>query len=147
MSKQSAKTLSTVKGLGATKVTSLVDAFTKPFLVGGLKRGVAFRAVDSTTSIPVDEPNVNEPKEAVEEVGSPDWPEDESDKAADEETTSGRGRERVRSRSVEEGAVGETGTESAGVGEGAWKDPLDDDDDEEEEEDTAQPRKKARVNA
>jgi DNA excision repair protein ERCC-1 len=27
-----------VKGLGAAKVTSLVDAFTKPFLVGGLKR-------------------------------------------------------------------------------------------------------------
>ncbi|TYJ59104.1 hypothetical protein B9479_000093 [Cryptococcus floricola] len=38
MSRKSAKALSNVKGLGATKVTSLVDAFNKPFLVGGLKR-------------------------------------------------------------------------------------------------------------
>lgn len=30
--------MSNVKGLGATKVTSLIDAFTKPFLVGGLRR-------------------------------------------------------------------------------------------------------------
>lgn len=30
--------MSNVKGLGATKVTSLIDAFTKPFLVGGLRQ-------------------------------------------------------------------------------------------------------------
>ncbi|KIR52661.1 DNA excision repair protein ERCC-1 [Cryptococcus gattii Ru294] len=38
ISRKSAKSLSNVKGLGATKVTSLMDAFTKPFLVGGLRR-------------------------------------------------------------------------------------------------------------
>ncbi|AFR96181.1 DNA excision repair protein ERCC-1 [Cryptococcus neoformans C23] len=38
ISRKSAKSLSNVKGLGATKVTSLIDAFTKPFLVGGLRR-------------------------------------------------------------------------------------------------------------
>ncbi|WVQ93045.1 hypothetical protein IAU59_000109 [Kwoniella sp. CBS 9459] len=38
ISRQSAKMFSNVKGLGAAKVTSLVDAFNKPFLVGGLRR-------------------------------------------------------------------------------------------------------------
>ncbi|RXK35828.1 hypothetical protein M231_06922 [Tremella mesenterica] len=38
IAKQPPKVLANVKGLGAAKVTSLVDAFTKPFLVGGLKR-------------------------------------------------------------------------------------------------------------
>ncbi|EAL20034.1 hypothetical protein CNBF3600 [Cryptococcus deneoformans B-3501A] len=38
ISRKSAKSLSNVKGLGATKVTSLIDAFTKPFLVGGLRQ-------------------------------------------------------------------------------------------------------------
>nr|ODN90596.1 DNA excision repair protein ERCC-1 [Cryptococcus depauperatus CBS 7841] len=59
ISRKSAKVLSNVKGLGATKVTSLVDGFTKPFLVGGLRatasRDVAASLPRETTDDPIDE--------------------------------------------------------------------------------------------
>ncbi|WVQ81347.1 hypothetical protein IAT38_003470 [Cryptococcus sp. DSM 104549] len=47
ISRKSAKQLSAVKGLGATKVTSLIDAFNKPFLVGGLRRPAGGAAADA----------------------------------------------------------------------------------------------------
>ncbi|ORY24194.1 restriction endonuclease type II-like protein [Naematelia encephala] len=39
ISRQHFKVLANVKGLGPTKVNSLYEAFNKPFIVGGLKRG------------------------------------------------------------------------------------------------------------
>lgn len=50
MSSQSAKMIATVKGLGPTKVTTLVDAFTKPFVIGGLKRSEQEAGTGSSTS-------------------------------------------------------------------------------------------------
>ncbi|WVO15355.1 hypothetical protein L204_103011 [Cryptococcus depauperatus] len=59
ISRKSAKVLSNVKGLGATKVTSLVDGFTKPFLVGGLRatasRDAAAGLPRETSNDPIDE--------------------------------------------------------------------------------------------
>lgn len=109
--------LAGVKGLAAVKVNSLVDAFTKPFLVGGLKRK---RAYGETNLASAAGPNgageplssatnglqANEGHRALEErraeaqagehppvspgrVGSPDWPSDNDDGAepASEEDT------------------------------------------------------------
>ncbi|KAK1922718.1 putative mating-type switching protein swi10 [Papiliotrema laurentii] len=105
ISKQSSKVLSTVKGLGATKVTSLIDAFNKPFLVGGLKREGADEAPTPVilNDTPVTASNDGPGEQDPEPVGSPDWP----DEPAEDE---------------EEGKRVE-----------AWKDPLDEDDVEEEE--------------
>ena len=130
-----------MKGLGATKVNSLVDAFNKPFMVGGLKRadGTVRPASDLTaskevsTSDRVDQQDVragsstsgsgNGPADAVadeEVVGSPDWPSDvEEDEEA--ERPVGRGREAVPSRSPPPVANEDT----------VWHDPLDDDEDDE----------------
>jgi DNA excision repair protein ERCC-1 len=135
-----------VKGLGATKVNSLVDAFNKPFMVGGLKRadGTVRPASDLTaskevsTSDRVDQQgaeagpsgsgsgngngNENGQADADEEVvGSPDWPSDvEDDEEA--ERPVGRGREAVPSRSPPP-----VGNEDV-----VWHDPLDEDEDDED---------------
>jgi DNA excision repair protein ERCC-1 len=121
--------LSSVKGLGATKVTSLVDAFTKPFLIGGLKRGDSAQA---STSLRIGGPGGGE----LEVTGSPEWPEDE----VDEEgmglaETPARGRERVPSRSPE--LLGVNGIDKDEP-EGAWKDPLDDEEDDDEDDEDAE---------
>jgi DNA excision repair protein ERCC-1 len=135
-----------VKGLGATKVNSLVDAFNKPFMVGGLKRadGTVRPASDLTaskevsTSDRVDQQgaeagpsgsgsgNGNGTRtgtgqaDADEEVvGSPDWPSDVEDDEEPERPV-GRGREAVPSRSPPP-----VGNEDV-----VWHDPLDEDDED-----------------
>lgn len=47
------KVLSNVKGLGSVKVTSLIDAFNKPFLVGGLKRSAKETDIEIVGTAPV----------------------------------------------------------------------------------------------
>lgn len=103
MSSQSAKMIATVKGLGPTKVNTLVDAFSKPFLVGGLKRGAeddgsALESGGVTSAIPGTGISTTRSEErpakkakgkakAVEEeragsekrMGSPDWPDEEEE--------------------------------------------------------------------
>jgi len=140
-----------VKGLGATKVNSLVDAFNKPFMVGGLKRtdGTVRPASDLTaskevsTSDRVDQQGAeagpsgsgsgngngheNGQADEDEEVGgSPDWP---SDVEEDEEVERpvGRGREAVPSRSPPPVANEDV----------VWHDPLDEDDEDDEDGDIA----------
>jgi len=138
-----------VKGLGATKVTSLVDAFTKPFLVGGLKRGDSNQTGETTVSTRIDGPGAAE----LEAAGSPEWPEEDVDEEGVSERAVGRGRERVRSRSVEEMRNGaeENGRTEESSADGAWKDPLDDDEEDEEvyaeAGDGGPSRKRARVGA
>jgi DNA excision repair protein ERCC-1 len=97
--------LSSVKGLGATKVTSLVDAFTKPFLIGGLKRDIP-RDKDVSTAIPtsvrIDGPGAA----STDVVGSPEWPEegiDEEGFGAREPVGKSRPRDRAPSRAPELG--------------------------------------------
>jgi DNA excision repair protein ERCC-1 len=143
--KQPSKVLSGVKGLGATKVNSLVDAFNKPFMVGGLKRsdGTVRPASDLTAEKEVSTSNRVDQQEAAagpsrkgnghaeedeEAIGSPDWPSDvdEDEEGQEAERTIGRGREKVPSRSpppiaMEENAI--------------WQDPLDDDDGDGDEAD------------
>jgi len=140
--------------LGATKVNSLVDAFNKPFMVGGLKRedGTVRPASDLTASKGVSttervnaqagSSNGNGPANVPgeqevesEPVGSPDWPSDvevEDDEDEDERPVA-RGREKVPSRSAS------PGPETNGDAE-VWRDPLEDDEDEE----TAAPASKRR---
>lgn len=139
--------LSGVKGLGATKVNSLVDAFNKPFMVGGLKRadgGTVRPASDLTaskevsTSDRVDQQtseagpsgNVNgnghEEANQPEDTGSPDWPsdvEDDQDEDLEAERPVGRGREKVPSRSPPPIANEDV----------VWHDPLDDDGEEDDD--------------
>ena len=150
ISKQSSKVLSSVKGLGATKVTSLIDAFNKPFLVGGLKR----ESADENESPAVKRMRTDGP--GAEDVGvaaaSPEWPEildderedDDADAAGTEENGDraepSRGRERVPSRSPGQSPeAARTGngadqngdeTDEEALPLAAWQDPLDDDDDE-----------------
>jgi DNA excision repair protein ERCC-1 len=147
--------LSGVKGLGATKVTSLVDAFNKPFMVGGLKRsdGTVRPASDltaskeMTTSDRVEEAQARaeadgeggqvtgpsksrgQEQDDVEEMGSPDWPSDVDEN--EEEMQVGRGTEKVPSRSP---------PPIAGDLDDVWHDPLE----EEEGEDTGPPAKRRR---
>lgn len=147
--------MSGVKGLGATKVNSLVDAFNKPFMVGGLKRadGTVRPASDltaskeMTTSDRVEEAQAradadeegdgagpSRPKrkeqDDVEVIGSPDWP-SEVDEDEEEETQVGRGREKVPSRSP---------PPIAGDLDDVWHDPLE----EEDGEETGPPAKRRR---
>lgn len=68
IARQQAKALSGVKGLGAAKVTSLVEAFHKPFLAGGLKRKRK-GADDTSASTIVPTPAV--PEGAAVAVGAP----------------------------------------------------------------------------
>ncbi|KAK8844150.1 hypothetical protein IAR55_006944 [Kwoniella newhampshirensis] len=153
ISKQSAKVLSNVKGLGATKVTSLIDAFNKPFLVGGLRREE--RAAGNPSAVSEKERRAvgsagnkgDETAEAEAEnengpIGSPDWPEEAEEEElndADESTRSVRGREPSRSPGVspELGAVN-----AEGLGPEIWQDPLDGDGDE---DDDGPATKRARV--
>lgn len=142
--------LAGVKGLGATKVNSLLDTFNKPFMVGGIKRsdGTARPASDLTASkemstsdriakesghdaAPENGDTDTAANDTVagpgrERIESPDWPSDIEDGDADEEeesVTVGRGREKVPSRSPPPDGNGEV-----------WRDPLDDNDEEEDEE-------------
>jgi DNA excision repair protein ERCC-1 len=154
--------LSGVKGLGATKVNSLVDAFNKPFMVGGLKRvdGTVRPASDLTASKEVstsdrvdnqqqpegssrngmaDKAAVVDEEEDVERIGSPDWPSDVDDEDGEEvERPVARGREAVPSRSPS--PESRTRTRTDGQDE-VWRDPLDDDEDDDE---TSAPASKRR---
>lgn len=148
-----------MKGLGPTKVNSLVDAFTKPFVVGGLKR----KKTGSSTSDQVNGGNeaaiaevgvVNGTKnihkgkgkaKAVDGAGGSDEnaerdtetssnspiEEDDDDDDGPVDWPISPGRERVPSQSRSPGLSPEP---RHGVGdiaeETAWKDPLEDDDEE-----------------
>jgi DNA excision repair protein ERCC-1 len=151
ISKQPSKVLSGVKGLGATKVTSLVDAFTKPFLVGGLKRGESSSQPTNPLSAAgasrVDGPGaeVPPPAKVPSPVGSPDWPdEDPEDEEAEAPVISPSiPRDRAPSRSPglspEAAPLDGEGEDRAGVA--VWKDPLEDDEDEDDEDEGPAPKR------
>lgn len=148
--------LAGVKGLGATKVNSLLDAFNKPFMVGGLKRadGTVRPATDLAASktmpatgriakqggrdapLPTSANHSSADRSAEvvtdERVESPEWPSDVEDE--EEEQTIGRGREKVPSRSP---------PPATGNGE-VWHDPLDDGDENESDDGEEPPTKRAR---
>lgn len=133
--------LSNVKGLAAVKVTSLIDAFNKPFVVGGLRRpesetDKSQSQASAATAIRVDEPEDDEGP-----IASPEWP-DEADEPDEPLEMRGRGRTPSRSPGVSPeprgGGEDDDGEELAGTG--AWQDPL-----EEAEEEEAPVAKKARV--
>lgn len=138
--RQPSKVLAGVKGLGATKVNSLLDAFNKPFMIGGLKKadGTARPATDLTAakemsasvqtakaaghdSVSTAEQAVEDPASTGERNGSPDWPSDDEGNGGDDDDGEeaprpiGRGREKVPSRSPPPTGNGEV-----------WEDPLDD---------------------
>jgi len=124
-----------VKGLAAVKVTSLFDAFSKPFLVGGLHRPEEAkgkgkeRAVDPTTKR-VDGPGAEE----TDPIGSPEWP-DERDDVEEGSRSLARGRVPSRSPGVSpEQKGGGDGDGGEALGNGAWHDPLEDEEDEEDED-------------
>ncbi|WWC91020.1 uncharacterized protein L201_005960 [Kwoniella dendrophila CBS 6074] len=144
ISKQPSKVLSNVKGLGAAKVTSLVDAFNKPFLVGGLrkegkskgtidigqKESRAFIAVDSDTRKKNGrngrDSHNDEEIEIVDDTGSPDWPDEDEEEQEQEAIPPTRGR--IQSPSRSPGLSPEPRISDQGV----WQDPLDDEDDDDE---------------
>lgn len=141
-----------VKGLGATKVNSLLDAFNKPFMIGGLRRadGTARPATDltatksmSTTDRIAKEAGHDAPTTAEGGVGdrmqanvaeaadgaggerieSPEWPSD-----VDEEEDEDRD---VQERAVGRGREKVPSRSPPPAGNGAvWHDPLDDDEDD-----------------
>lgn len=126
--------LANVKGLGATKVASLVDAFSKPFVVGGLKRDKTESAAPQVIVAAVPEQGASTGSNLDTEVGgdepipgSPDWPEDEQEVEQTEvsdsvDPNSGRrkiGPSRSPGLSPEPRAID------------AWHDPLEDDDEDE----------------
>ncbi|OCF56284.1 DNA excision repair protein ERCC-1 [Kwoniella mangroviensis CBS 10435] len=120
ISRQPSKILSNVKGLGATKVTSLVDAFNKPFLVGGLK------TTTDTTSLRT-EGGSNSNEKTSEDIGSPDWPadeEEEEEQGEEEEAIPGSRRGRRRSPSRSPGLSPEPRDQDV------WQDPLDQEDED-----------------
>lgn len=143
-------------------MNSLVDAFNKPFMVGGLKRadGTVRPASDLTASKEVstsdrvdnqqqpegssrngmaDNAAVVDEEEDVERIGSPDWPSDVDDEDGEEdERPVARGREAVPSRS--NSPESRTRTRTDGQDE-VWRDPLDDDEDDDE---TSAPASKRR---
>lgn len=140
---QSSKVLSNVKGLAAVKVTSLVDAFNKPFLVGGLRRPDDVTGKGKEKAV---DPRPNgtgrhggqEDHEEVEEeepAGSPDWP-DEPDEPDDRPPSPPRGRVPSRSPGLSpeprEVGAGEVGADNEGVS-GVWQDPLEDEEDEDKD--------------
>jgi DNA excision repair protein ERCC-1 len=152
MSSQSAKMIATVKGLGPTKVNTLVDAFSKPFLVGGLKRGVedggsgGLESGGVTSATPnkgtstsrSDERPTKKAKgkeKAVEEeragsderMGSPDWPEEEEED--DGPCTGDSNSPVIVSENGNDGEVS-----GAGKGSEVWRDPLEDDEPDSEPE-------------
>ena len=143
---QPSKVLSNVKGLAAVKVTSLIDAFNKPFLVGGLRRT---ENEDVQGNYRASAPANETVPEEAETVGSPDWP-DERDESDEPPLSRTRGRTSSRSPGVSP----EAREEGDGV---AWKDPLEENEDEKqkderegqeaerEDDDNAPVAKKARV--
>ncbi|ORX39280.1 restriction endonuclease type II-like protein [Kockovaella imperatae] len=143
--KQPSKLLSNVKGLGATKVTSLLDAFNKPFLVGGLKRKAEDSAPEIITSSNVRHSN----DERIEDIHSPDWPMDDMDaEDALRDTEIERQRGRAPSRSPDIGPGDESGDDEVrGPPADVWKDPLDDEDDEDDDDElgSGSSSKRARV--
>lgn len=174
MVSQPAKSLSGVKGLGATKVTALVDAFHKPFLVGGLRRrgqekedklivAMPTSAVLADTGArPGSSGEAVRPRENPHENGgtitaqadpvSPDWPdeEDQEDSFDPPVDTSSYGRGRAPSRSPGLGPELQAVQTNDSVqrdeesSDRAWKDPLDDDEDGENDEDDEPALKRAK---
>ncbi|WWC63816.1 uncharacterized protein I303_106421 [Kwoniella dejecticola CBS 10117] len=133
LSRQPSKILSNVKGLGATKVTSLVDAFNKPFLVGGLRKqdkdaetGIVNVAEKDRQAVGTARPIYDREDRGEEDVqdeegpGSPDWPDEEEETAE-----SARTRKRVDSPDRSPGLSPEP---RILPDERVWQDPLDDDD-------------------
>ena len=153
--------LSNVKGLAAVKVTSLIDAFNKPFLVGGLHRpeaganGEAVRKAMTAENVSADGFGQ---EEVAEGNGSPDWPEQQDEPSR--RTNRGRTPSRSPGLSPERRDVilDGPGEDGRGAAE-AWHDPLEDeedptangshqreDEDEDEDEDESGPAtKRARV--
>ena len=136
MSRQSSKQLSNVKGLGATKVTSLLDAFSKPFLVRGLKRETpeepTIAISEAALSRKASETNAHaaqEPDEQAEEAGSPEWPDEDADRENDGRNAIGPSRSPGLSPEPERSV---------------WRDPLDDDAEDGVDEEEG-PAKRARV--
>ncbi|WWD21189.1 hypothetical protein CI109_105673 [Kwoniella shandongensis] len=150
ISKQSAKVLSNVKGLGATKVTSLIDAFNKPFLVGGLRRDEKAKGTPAVISEKerravgsAGDQGKETAEVEAEPIGSPDWPEqpeEEEEEEEEEEQPIRQARRREPSRSPGlSPELGGVDTEALALG--IWQDPLDLDEDEEDGPST----KRARV--
>ena len=126
ISRQPSKVLSNVKGLGATKVTSLIDAFTKPFLVGGLKRDVP--STEPISSVPTGIEGHR--TESLDPIGSPEWPDDPEEEldAQDPPPVTFVDPDRAQSQSPEARPV--EGDGEVERNSNVWKDPLDDEDDE-----------------
>lgn len=112
--RQQAKALSGVKGLGKTKVETLVDAFHKPFLVGGLKRKDDGGEVDTFTSSVSGHPTA-----AVPETGASGL----SNGAARSLSSAGKGKARASGLGGAAGAIDNGSPE--------WPDEDDIEDDEE----------------
>lgn len=130
-------------------MTSLIDAFNKPFLVGGLRKAERDGApavsaaagpngaggVPTGNTIGKRARGTEQPDEGLESepAGSPDWPSDAEEEAEEEIQ---RQRDRVPSRSPgispEPRVVGD-GEGDEDLQSGAWNDPLDEDEVEEDE--------------
>ncbi|OCF40583.1 DNA excision repair protein ERCC-1 [Kwoniella heveanensis CBS 569] len=170
ISRQSAKMFSNVKGLGAAKVTSLVDAFNKPFLVGGLRRSE--KAVGEPSVVSEKERHAvgaagpkgqgkstaeNQGNEGGEragrgldvegsgDIGSPDWPSEGEDDNAETIpiTTSLRGREPSRTPGLSPEL--QPATDEVETDPHAWQDSLDQDDEDEKGDEDGPASKRARV--
>ncbi|WRT69257.1 uncharacterized protein IL334_006241 [Kwoniella shivajii] len=165
LSRQPSKILSNVKGLGSTKVTSLIDAFNKPFLVGGLRKedmsqGPAGISEKERRAVGVLVPNANpnpksksaqKSKSKTPEVeingdadldvnlidtGSPDWPSGEEEEDQDQDQEEENPRVQVQGR----GRI-QSPSRSPGLSpeprENIWQDPLDDEQDDNDDDDDA----------
>ena len=131
---QPSKVLSNVKGLAAVKITSLVDAFNKPFLVGGLRRPEEPIRQAKGFEPPQSYENNDPGTEEQEPVASPDWP-DESDGSDVPFRSSPRGKGPSRSPGLSpepQDGGGRDGDTTRGAH--AWHDPLDDGEDGEDGE-------------
>ncbi len=117
-----------MKGLAAVKVTSLIDAFNKPFLVGGLRRPEDTTGMGKEKGVEPTETRIDGPgAEELEPIGSPDWP-DEPDEPP---RSRGRGRTPSRSPGVSPEARGGGDGDGEGLpGAAAWRDPLEDGEDD-----------------
>ncbi|RSH95075.1 ssDNA endonuclease and repair protein rad10 [Saitozyma podzolica] len=131
ITRQPSKVLSNVKGLGATKVTSLVDAFNKPFLVGGLKRTEDDKGASTSASASTSTSTIMRRTEivtpALDEAGIG------QDKSNGRGAGAGKGKERVA-------GIGEEATEVEGQGSPDWPDE-EDDEGQDDEESAAQQRR------
>jgi DNA excision repair protein ERCC-1 len=120
-------------------VTSLIESFTKPFLVGGLKRKRQMSAgtVIGTVASLVNRDQTalvshDEDEERVDQVGSPDWP-DSNEEPQLTEKPPYRGRSPDRSPGLSPDARALVDGEFATIGM-VWKDPLEEDDDEDDDD-------------